>query len=173
MIGFSTYPLFWLKKFNNSPCLFPGDGLGFGRVSICWEDPGLEFIVHGLSCSAHLVFSFGQQTGLVSFSCLFYPLSLVYLCLPSLLLVLHHGTIPPYSVLLCPTLSYHTPGLFYMVRPGVQPNWVEQHWPGGCRVAERRGLRGLARNTTDTRELCQTHNWSNIINHGPNKEIKL
>ena len=78
-----------------------------------------------------------------------------------------------YTALLCPTLSYHTPGLFYMVRPGVQPNWVEQHWPGGCRVAERRGLRGLARNTTDTRELCQTHNWSNIINHGPNKEIKL
>ena len=103
MIGFSTYLLFWLKKFNNSPCFFPGDGLGLGRVSICWEDPGLEFIVHGLSCSAHLVFCFGQQTGLVSFSCLFYPLSLVYLCLPSLLLVLHHGTIPPYSVLLCPT----------------------------------------------------------------------
>ena len=173
MIGFSTYLLFWLKKFNNSPCLFPGDGLGLGGVSICWEDPGLEFIVHGLSCSAHLVFCFGQQTGLVSFSCLFYSLALVYECLPSLLLVLHHGTIPPYSVLLCPTLSYsvlpHTRTILH----------GEARCPAqlsGATLA-RRMLEGREERTGQEHnrqwEVCQTVPRSNIINQNPNKEIKL
>ena len=50
-----THLVFRLEKLDNPLRLLHGDGLGLGGVSICGEDPGLELVVHGLSCAGHLV----------------------------------------------------------------------------------------------------------------------